>query len=224
MCMTTGRTRLSPLMARLARASRSPRLGLLMVSALLLAGSLALSGCAGLFLGAAATGGVAVAQERSVGDAVDDLTIRTQLNALFFEEDIDLYQDIAFKVIEGRVLLTGSVETPEDRIRAVKLAWQANGVREVNNEIQVSDESGILNYARDTWISAQLKGRVLIDKEIFSINYNIETVNGTVYLVGIAQDQTELDRVTNHARTIPYVRRVVSHVILKDDPRREPTP
>ncbi len=59
----------------------------------------ATSGCVSLAVGAAATGGVAAAQERSVGDAIDDLTIRTTLNALFFEENIDLYQ--------GRLILGG---------------------------------------------------------------------------------------------------------------------
>ena len=175
-------------------------------------------------MGAVATTGLAIAEERSVGNAVDDLTIRAELNHLFFRDDVDLYQDVSLSVIEGRVLLKGSVPTAEDRIHALQLAWQANGVREVINEIQVTDESGILDYARDTWISAQLKGKVLVDTDILSINYSIETVNGTVYLMGIAQSEDELARVIDHARSIEDVTRVVSHVVMKDDPRRPATP
>ena len=194
------------------------------VLALLLVGCLFLSGCAGLLVGVAATAGLEIAKERSVGDAVDDLTIRTELNQLFFEENYELFQEVSFGVIEGRVLLKGSVPTPEDRIRALRLAWQAGGVREVINEIQVNDESGFLDYARDTWISAQLKGKLLLDTDVLSINYSIETVNGTVYLLGIAQNDAELARVTAHAHSIADVKRVVSHVVLKDDPRRPATP
>ena len=190
----------------------------------LAAGSLALSGCTELILGSAATTGIAIAEERSVGDAVDDLTIRAELNHLFFQEDVELYQDVSFSVFEGRVLLKGSVPTPEDRIEAVRIAWQATGVREVINELQVTDEGGILDYARDTWISAQLKGRLLVDGDVLSINYSIETVNGTVYLLGIAQDDAELVRVIEHARGIENVKRVVSHVVVKDDPRRPVSP
>ena len=192
--------------------------------ALMLAGSLGLAGCTEFAVGTVATAGLAVAEERSVGDVIDDLTIRAQLNQIFFEDDVDLYRDVSFGVVEGRVLLKGSVPGPEHRIRAIQLAWGAAGVREVINEIQVTDEGGIVDYARDTWISAQLKGRILLDMDIASINYNIETVNGTVYLLGIARDEVELTKVRGHARAIDDVKRVVSHVIMKEDPRRQATP
>ncbi len=210
----------------LTRLTRCPsrKAGPAVVLVLLLAGSLSLSGCAELLIGAAATTGVAIAEERSVGDAVDDLTIRAELNHLFFRDDVELFGDVSFSVIEGRVLLKGSVPTPDDRIRALRLAWQAAGVREVINELQVADDSGILDYARDTWISAQLKGKLLVDGDVLSINYSVETVNGTVYLLGIAQDEAELTRVTEHARSIEDVKRVVSHVVLKDDRHRPVTP
>ena len=202
--------------ARRARAAAA--------AVLLLAGGLGLSGCVELLVGAAATTGLAIVEERSVGDAVDDLTTRAELNQLFFEDDVDLYRDVSFSVIEGRVLLKGSVPTPEARIRALRIAWQAGGVREVINEIQVTDESGILDYARDTWISTQLKGKLLVDTDVLSINYSVETVNGTVYVIGIAQDEAELERVVEHARTIEDVKRVVSHVVMKDDSSRPATP
>jgi osmotically-inducible protein OsmY len=192
--------------------------------ALLLAGSLWLSGCAEVLLGAAATTGLTIAEERSVGGAVDDLTIRGELNHIFFQENIDLYQDVSFSVIEGRVLLKGSVPTPEDRVRALQLAWQADGVREVINEIQVTDESGLLDFARDTLISTQLKANLLFDGDVLSINYSVETVNGTVYLMGIARNDDELARVIDHARNIDDVKRIVAHVVAKDDPRRPATP
>ena len=202
--------------ARRARAAAA--------AVLLLAGGLGLSGCVELLVAAAATTGLAIVEERSVGDAVDDLTTRAELNQLFFEDDVDLYRDVSFSVIEGRVLLKGSVPTPEARIRALRIAWQAGGVREVINEIQVTDESGILDYARDTWISTQLKGKLLVDTDVLSINYSVETVNGTVYIIGIAQDEAELERVVEHARTIEDVKRVVSHVVMEDDPSRPATP
>ena len=210
----------------LTRLTRCPsrKAGPAVALVLLLAGSLSLSGCAELLIGAAATTGVAIAEERSVGDAVDDLTIRAELNHLFFRDDVELFGDVSFSVIEGRVLLKGSVPTPDDRIRALRLAWQAAGVREVINELQVADDSGILDYARDTWISAQLKGKLLVDGDVLSINYSVETVDGTVYLLGIAQDEAELTRVTEHARSIEDVKRVVSHVVLKDDRHRPVTP
>jgi len=196
----------------------------MLVPTLFLIGALALSGCGGggLLVSAATAGGVAVVQERSVGDAVDDLTIRAELNQLFFEDNVDLLQSVSFNVIEGRVLLKGSVKKQEHRVQALELAWQAGGVRELINEIQVTDRGGIVNYARDAWISTQLKAEILFDSNIYAINYNVETINGIIYVVGIAQDTAELDLVIEQARRIKNVKKVVSHVVMKDDPRRTP--
>lgn len=189
-----------------------------------LAGLLCLAGCGNLLVDGVSTAATELVKERSVGDAAEDLAIRAELNHLFFQDDIALYQDVSFTVIEGRVLLKGSVATTEERLRARRLAGQADSVRELIDEIQVTEEGGIANYARDTWISAQLKGKLLADTDVMSLNYDVETVNGTVYIVGIARDENELALVTEHARGIEDVRRVVSHVMLKDDPRRQATP
>ena len=185
---------------------------------LLALGFPALQGCAGpgVVAGGAATVGVTVAQERSPGAAVDDLIITTAVSHYLFRKDIELFRAVNVEVVEGRVLLLGGVKDPDDRVEAVRLAWQAEGVKEVINEIQVTDRGGLVDYARDTWISAQLTTKLLLDKAIKAINYNIETVNGVVYMIGIAQDQAELERATNHARTIKHVRKVISHVRLKD--------
>jgi osmotically-inducible protein OsmY len=179
-----------------------------------------LGGCVSAAVGAGAVVTTAAVQERGLGGAVDDTVIRARINSLWLGFDADMYRLVSLSVVEGRVLLTGNVPKPKMRIDAVRLTWQADGVREVINEIKVTNEGGVINYARDTWISAQLKSRLLFDKKILSINYSIETVNGAVYLMGIAQNQEELDRVANHARTLSYVKRVVSYVRLKNDPRR----
>jgi osmotically-inducible protein OsmY len=100
------------------------------------------------------------------------------------------------------------------------MAWQIEGVREVIDEIEVADRAGVLDGARDYWITTQLRVALTVDRDVSAINYSIDTVNGTVYLMGIARDQAELDRVTNHARNMSYVRRVMSYVTLRDDPKR----
>ncbi len=191
---------------------------------LLFLGTVPLGSCSSFLLFTAPTVGVAAVQERSIGDAVDDLTIRAELNQLFFEDNVDLLQSVSFNVIEGRVLLKGSVKNQESRIHAIELVWQASGVREVINEIQVTDQGGIVNYAQDTWISTQLTTKILFDMDILGVNYNVETINGIIYVAGIAQDEAELDKVIYHARRIKNVKKVISHVLMKDDPRRKVGP
>ena len=179
------------------------------------------SGCIPLLVGAGTETAVVVAQERSVGNAMDDASILIQLKNLYAKQDYkDLLANVEIKVVEGRVLLTGNVDKPDSQIEAVRLAWTVGGVKEVINEIQINDKAGFANYARDLWISTQIKSRLIFAKDIRSINYSLITVNQVVYLMGIAQNQVELDKATYIASTTNYVQRVVSYVRMKDDPRR----
>ncbi|MDE3060465.1 MAG: BON domain-containing protein [Pseudomonadota bacterium] len=178
-------------------------------------------GCVPALIAGGTETAVVAAQERSAGNAVDDAGILLKIKNLYAQQDYkDLLANVEIKVVEGRVLLTGNVDKPESQIEAVRLAWQVGGVKEVMNEVQISDKAGFANYARDVWISAQVKTKLLLEKGVRSINYSIITVNQVVYIMGIAQDQAELDKVTYVCSTVDYVQRVVSYVRLKDDPRR----
>jgi osmotically-inducible protein OsmY len=178
------------------------------------AAALALSGCGttGIAVGAGAATAVAASEERGIGGAISDTAIETQINALLLQHGFETFRKVSVKSYERRVLLTGLVQTAQMRLDAVRLAWQADGVREVINEIEVTDKGGAEAYARDVWISTQLRTKLLLDKEIKSINYSVETVGGTVYLMGFARSPDELARVQAHARNLAYVRRVVSYV------------
>lgn len=183
-----------------------------------------LSGCVETVIGAGATGAVAASQERGLGGAVGDTQIRTAINYLWLDDDANMYHHLNLNVQEGRVMITGVVAKQEQRDKAIKLAWRAKGVKEVIDEIIVDPKGTSGTYARDSWIAAQLKTKLLFDKNIYSINYSIETVRGQIYVLGVAQDRGELDLVLNNARSIEYVRKVTSYVLLKDDPRRQGMP
>ena len=185
-------------------------------------GASILAGCTpvGVAVGVGAATATAASQERGFQGALQDTETRLDINHLFLKESEALFTNVNLQVQEGRVLLTGTVEKPETELAAVRLAWLGKGVREVINEIEVTDQSSLSDTARDFWIETQLKGKILIDKEITSINYSVESVNLTVYLMGIAQNQAELTRVIGHAKDISYVRNVISYVRLKDDPAR----
>lgn len=182
--------------------------------------SLGLGACAPVVIGAAAGAGaaVAVSQESDYQNSPTDAQIRAEIDRLWREESTSLFSEVNLQVQQGRVLLSGRVAEPEARVTAVRLAWQAEGVAEVINEIGISDSSSLVDTAQDEWISTQLRAQLLADGDIASTNYSVETVNGEVYLIGVAQDQAELNRVLTHARNIAYVRRVLNYMRLKTDP------
>lgn len=180
------------------------------------AGLFALNACTavGLATGAAATTGIAAAQEGGLNRAVSDARIRIMINDAWLKYDIDTFAKLSTTVKNGRVLITGVVQEPEHRVEAVRLAWQVEGVKSVINEIRVADSEGVIGFAKDTWISTRLRTEMMFDRDVQSINYTIDTVQGVVYLMGYAQSQLELNDVIEHARTIPDVKQVVSYVKL----------
>ena len=175
-----------------------------------------LSACA-VAAGAGATAGVGAAQERGLGVAIDDSAIHAKIWRLWLVLPPPIFSKVGLDVHEGRVLLTGTVNNPQNRLDAVRLAWQVDGVRQVINEIQATDEGGVLDYSRDVWITTQLRSKLVFDSEIFAINYSIKTVNKVVYLMGVSQSEAERDRAVRYARNIDYVRKVVSHMRIKSE-------
>ena len=160
-------------------------------------------------------------KEKGIKEAISDGMIDAAINKEFFNHDINMFINVEIEVVEGRVLLTGSVKKSNHRLDAIKLAWKVLGVREVINEIDATEKGGIKQYLIDVKIKTQIRYKVIADKEISSINYNFEVVNGIVYIIGIAENKKELKKIVKHANTIGSVLKVVSHVIMKDDPRRK---
>jgi osmotically-inducible protein OsmY len=179
-----------------------------------------LSSCTAV-VGAGATVGVAAAQERGIKGRARDLHVETLILKKYINAGLKLTTTIGVEVYKGRVLLTGATKDLKLADNAVNLAWKVNGVREVINEIQVNTDTTATDYAHDTWITTQLKSKLALDKSIIAINYSVETVNRTIYLIGIAQNRSELTRVIAHANGINRVINVVNHVELKKRPYEE---
>lgn len=184
-----------------------------------------LAGCSAwdMTLSGGATAATAASEERGLGQAVNDNGILLGIENAMLQEDAGLVTKVDVNVHEGRVLLAGQVDRPEDRVTAVKLAWQQANVVEVINEIKVANSESVGEYLHDAWLAQTLRNDLLFDSQVRSINYNVDCVAGTIYLMGVAQNQAELQRVIDHARDISYVRNVISFVRLKNDPARQQT-
>tara|TARA_B110000091_G_scaffold203554_1_gene237150 strand:+ start:111 stop:620 length:510 start_codon:yes stop_codon:yes gene_type:complete len=155
-------------------------------------------------------------EERSFNNYVADTIILAQLKNEYFTNNENIFFFVSVDVLEGRVMLTGSVEQIDERIEATKLAWGIEGVNEVINEIQISNDEDILDYADDLVMKTKINAKLLLEKSILSLNYSIEVVNGVVYLIGIAQNQKELDAVIEISKKTYGVTSVISYVRLKD--------
>lgn len=175
-------------------------------------------------IGVAATAGAVTAtaaqEERGLDGAARDTVIRAAINKAWLDHDHRLLINTGLIVHERRVMLTGVLDSQEAVDAAVRLAWQADGVVDVINELQVRPGRDLGDRTRDALIANEISRKLLFDSGIRSINYAVDVVERTVYVMGVAQNQMELDRVLSWARHTDYVRRVVSHVRLKSDPAR----
>lgn len=189
---------------------------------LLLLGAMLLNACTplGVATGVGAAAGNIALEERSLEDSLNDRAIATGINSRYVDRDLALFGNVGVDVVEGRVLLTGVVDSREKRIEAAKIAWSVADVETVINEIKVSESGGFLNASRDKLVETQLLSALTFDRYVKAVNYEITVVDGTVYLFGIAEDKTEEERVIAHARDLAYVRRIVSHMRMKNDPDR----
>ncbi|MGC2412690.1 MAG: BON domain-containing protein [Stellaceae bacterium] len=189
------------------------------VTALAIALPLVLGGCVGALvvggLGIAAGGGYAAAQERGVNGSANDFTIKTNIERELMQAQLEVDGGINATVYDGRVLLTGRVPAQATRASAEQVAGKIPGVRALYNEIEVAPAEGVWDDANDTRITTQLRSQLVLDPDVRSINYTIDTTNGSVFLIGSARSQAELDRANQIARYVPGVRRVVSYVEIR---------
>ena len=181
-----------------------------------------LSGCAGALIGGVATVGLATVQERSLKDSAIDFKLELQLQKKLFEANKNkLFATVDVIIIEQRIMLIGNVESQEVRDLATKISWEVSPkIKDVLNELTVGEKSTLVSEARDARISLTLSGLLLGDAKISDINFNHSVSKQVIFLIGIAKNDDELNQVIYHARTIKGVRKVISHIILKNDKKR----
>ena len=190
----------------------------------ILALGFSVSGCVAAVVAGASATAVMVAQERTVGSAFDDSTKDIDIQSRLNKEGGKAMRNVSVDIHDGRVLLTGTVPRPEDRVMAARVAWDTSSITEVINELEVRDGSRFLRLPKDRWISTRVRSSLMVASKVKNINYGVETVDGTVYLFGIAQSQSELDIATTRTRKIGGVKQVVVHVRIKDAPLRRSLP
>ncbi|MDQ7249144.1 BON domain-containing protein [Dongia sedimenti] len=181
---------------------------------------LGLTGCSpvGMAVGAGATVTNMAMEERGFVNSARDKAIWTDISARMLDRNQKLFQNVDVQVHEGRVLLSGFVQRPEDRIDATRLAWEPDGVREVVDEIKLGRSLDAGDFSEDVWLIQQIRLKLMLDRDIRAINYSVDCIRSTVYLMGVARTPAELQRVIDHVRDVPYVRAVVNHVRVRTDP------
>ena len=155
--------------------------------------------------------------DRSIGEFVDDVLIKTVLKNSYFDQSEKIFFNVDVEVSQGRVLLTGTVDNIDLRIEATRIAWGVKGVQTVINEIQISESDSILNFADDLVISTKVYAKLMLDEEVNSLNFNIETVNKVVYIIGISSSSDEKKKAIDLTKEVFGVEEVVEYITIKSE-------
>ena len=179
-----------------------------------------LNGCIGTSSQGLFGTGVSVAIDpRSLGTQIDDNLMQKNLTARLILNDKKYLLSINTKVLDGRIFLTGKVEDPEEKLKITKMAWETKGVRSVRNNVIIKEEFNFKQSATDLLITSQLRTALVINKNIKSTNYNIDTYKKKIYIYGIAQTKDEQKEVIKEGKAIPDVERVIASILLVEDLR-----
>ena len=175
-----------------------------------------LKGCAPAAITAGIAGVTASESEKGLGTTINDTIIHASITETMFKEDVNKYIGINIRVDDGVVLLTGKVDTPETRIDATRASWKPRGVVEVINEIQITQKSSIKDKAKDLAASTKIRGHLVADKNIKSVNFNVDVVNGVAYLSGVARSEKEMNLVLAYTKETQYINQLVNYIQLSE--------
>jgi osmotically-inducible protein OsmY len=179
-----------------------------------------LSGCVGVSSKGVFGTGVSIAFDpRTVGTQMDDSIMQKNLAARILIKDKKYLLMVKSKVIDGRIFLTGKVDSPEEKLLLTKIAWETKGARSVRNDIKIKEEFNFKRSAKDILITTQLRTAIILNKNIKATNYQIDTYKKKIYVYGIALSSEEKDLVISEAKEILDVEDVIASIILLEDLR-----
>jgi osmotically-inducible protein OsmY len=167
-----------------------------------------LSACAPLVVGGAAVTALVAVDRRTSGAQLDDQGIELRASNRLKDELGDAHARYAISSYNRRVLLTGEASSEAVKTKITQIVTGVENVREVINELGVTNSPSLKERASDTLITGRVKASLVDAKDLSASAFKVVTERGTVYLMGRVT-QREADRATDIARNTQSVSRVV---------------
>jgi len=183
---------------------------------------LLLTSCVGSSTSGVFGTGVSVALDpRTLGTQIDDSIMQKNLLARLALTEKKYLIKVSVKVLDGRIFLGGKVEEPEEKLKITKMAWETKGARSVKNNIAIKQKFSIKNTAIDVLITSQLRTALILNKNVKSANFNIDTINQKTYVFGIAYTENEKKEIIQEAKQIVDLKELVTSILLVSDLSRQ---
>ena len=162
--------------------------------------------------------GVSIAYDpRTVGMQIDDSIMQKNLIGRLTLTDKKYIISISAKVLDGNIYLSGKVDEPEEKLKITKMAWETKGARSVQSTVTIKGNNNFKSTAKDILITSQLRTALIFNKLTKATNYTIDTINGKIYIFGIAMTKKEKEKVISEADQIHGVKDVIPSIYLVEE-------
>lgn len=171
---------------------------------------ISLQGCiAAAVVGGAAAATKIVTDPRSTGRQIDDEALEEKAS-YNLNKDAQLQQEARVNVVayNGKLLLIGQVPNEMAKQTATNVAGGVDGVTQVYNEIRIGSKASVTQIAQDSWITSQVKSKLLWNSQVKSSDVKVITENGEVFLMG-SLTHSQADAAAEVARHVAGVNKVV---------------
>ena len=166
--------------------------------------------------------GVSIALDpRTLGTQIDDSIMQKNLQARLALTEKKYFIKVSVKVLDGRIFIGGKVDKPEEKLKITKMAWETNGARSVRNNIKIKEKFSFVNMTKDILITSQLRTALILNKNVKSANFNIDTINQITYVFGIAQSEDEKKEIIRESKLIVDLKKIVTSILMVSDLSRK---
>lgn len=156
----------------------------------------------------------------SAAEPISDIWIESQLTTTFaLNEHLNPF-NLKVDAENGKVTLSGTVDSDIDKSLAHEIARGTSGVESVDNNIRVepsagdskSSLSGFAEGVGNATTSAKVKSNLLWNKNISGMDISVSTDNGVVTLSGTVASVAERDLALKVAENTSGVREVIDRL------------
>lgn len=163
-----------------------------------------LSGCGTIYK--------ASVDERDVSTFVDDGRIESSVRARIINDPVVKLRDLSVNSYLGTVYLVGEFDADQQKMRAVRLAREVDGVRRVTIIPFQKRSDPTCGTTDDLALYAKIKKSLVEDRDIWSTQVDVKVVQCNVVILGLVKSQRDADRIVAHANAVQGVYTVQNYI------------
>lgn len=167
-----------------------------------------------IILAAALLAWLGCSTSRPIDTQTSDAVVTSKVKSKLAADPQTSALDVDVDTMNGEVTLRGMVATDAEREDAERLARDTDGVREVDNQLEIG-QVGLGEEVSDAWIVTKVKSQLAADPEVNPFNIDVDSMKGEVTLSGVVTGERAREEAERIARTTEGVKSVRNEIRIR---------